>query len=391
MFVICYILCFCNIFFCVSAGKYIIEPSQQNAIEGFDFKLTCKVPGEISPPKRLAWTRNTLDVAYMSPSGEDTEIIDSKYTFHFKNERLYELTINGSDVMAENRSRWLCQDAAGGSHSQIYEMIVYDSPNVTVTKEMVPRNNSLILTCVADGNPKNFSFHGWKHIRNKSMVRSNKDFDWMSEDKSELVLKNITYRDNGEYLCSVDNGYRDKNGILLVREGHINVFVEDSPDMKIVTRYIKEKNSMDLNCVPTTSQDFYTVTEWTQVTNGTTVRSTEDFKSLTDNNRKLTLRDYTYSDSGVYTCFYNYRHIFDGQVQTFLEFKDTKYVRLRKKRQGNGSVYYDRMHQRIGLFNPLAELIEADLRRYAELREHQIKLIIQSFKCVHKPANNDDF
>ncbi|CAC5358986.1 unnamed protein product [Mytilus coruscus] len=96
------------------------------------------------------------------------------------------------------------------------------SPKVTVQNKTYSQNDETrTVICITDGNPTRFTYGKWKHKLN----------NWIYEiDRGEtgiLTLQNpveMRYRETGEYICSVSNGIKDKDGdILQTGIGYVTV------------------------------------------------------------------------------------------------------------------------------------------------------------------------
>ena len=88
------------------------------------------------------------------------------------------------------------------------------------------RNNNT-LTCRASGGyPTSYSFKAWEHQTNDGLhIR----YINGSEDGSLDLIQDdlgLVYENNGKYICTVENGIRDRTGKYLNQQGEITVNIE---------------------------------------------------------------------------------------------------------------------------------------------------------------------
>ena len=66
--------------------------------------------------------------------------------------------------------------------------------------------HDIILKCLADGEPPNYTFDRWIHIGPNGTTEIQRYTGNVKGSENMLVLKNVTYMDSGYYICRVSNG-----------------------------------------------------------------------------------------------------------------------------------------------------------------------------------------
>lgn len=81
-----------------------------------------------------------------------------------------------------------------------------------------PSDSKRTLQCIADGNPKNYTYGNWEHI---SVF--NEHIRIIHQRTENLILpiqeKRNRYQDSGIYVCSVSNGVPNVHGEYF-QKGH---------------------------------------------------------------------------------------------------------------------------------------------------------------------------
>ena len=83
------------------------------------------------------------------------------------------------------------------------------------------------LTCRASGGyPTTYSYKAWEHQTSDGLhiryINGNEDgsLDLIQDDLG------LVYENNGKYICTVENGIRDRTGKYLNQQGEITVNIE---------------------------------------------------------------------------------------------------------------------------------------------------------------------
>ncbi|XP_063418514.1 neural cell adhesion molecule 2-like [Mytilus trossulus] len=126
-----------------------------------------------------------------------------------------------SKIKRKDAGIYICnaENTFGITETVVKVNITYP-PSVTVTQHI----GRLALQCNPDGNPPTYTFHLWKH-RSKfgETIRKLNYSRHLNFPTSER-----NYHKNGVYICSVENGIEDING-LSVQSGQTIVQLTDKP------------------------------------------------------------------------------------------------------------------------------------------------------------------
>ncbi|KAJ8316456.1 hypothetical protein KUTeg_006470 [Tegillarca granosa] len=177
--------------------------SFQGLREGERLNLTCTVLGGYPIPS-LSWICGDMVMDTLNKSTEGIARIvlplSINRTFHEQ-----QCVCNGSSP-------------ANYSGTSNVSFIVSYPPTVTfISKKRQFQNgtNYIIFCKVDEGNPTNYDIR-WSQVFANTVVRTNTDLsNLLSNNRHNLTLKGISYRDIGEYRCSVHNNVTDLHGILL--------------------------------------------------------------------------------------------------------------------------------------------------------------------------------
>ena len=82
---------------------------------------------------------------------------------------------------------------------------ISDPPDVAIAL-MNEDPHDIILKCLADGEPPNYTFDRWIHIAPDQTTEIQRYTGNVKGGENMLVLKNATYMDSGYYICNVSNG-----------------------------------------------------------------------------------------------------------------------------------------------------------------------------------------
>ena len=88
-----------------------------------------------------------------------------------------------------------------------------DAPAVTVNGVTYDQNKAIrTVTCVPVGNPSTYTYYKWQHRSKYGVLIRELD----GGQNGVLILPNIPveniYQDNGEYVCTGDNGIVGRDG-----------------------------------------------------------------------------------------------------------------------------------------------------------------------------------
>lgn len=74
-------------------------------------------------------------------------------------------------------------------------------------------NSSVRLFCNPAGQPSKYTFNGWRQSFHDKDIRQT-DTLHTDGNGSYIVLSNLSYQDIGTYTCFVDNGIKNRTGVL---------------------------------------------------------------------------------------------------------------------------------------------------------------------------------
>ena len=81
--------------------------------------------------------------------------------------------------------------------------------------------DNVTLTCNASGDP--FPLVKWKHIVNDTILLKEPKFVFSNKNQS-LTIQNITLKEQGTYICTVNNSYAvDEKNVTVVVEGKLSI------------------------------------------------------------------------------------------------------------------------------------------------------------------------
>ncbi|KAJ8316459.1 hypothetical protein KUTeg_006473 [Tegillarca granosa] len=177
--------------------------SFQGIREGEDITLTCTVLGGYPQPT-LTWicSNMLMDAKNKSTEGVEEVVLPLiiKRTLHGQ-----QCICNGTSIANYSRA------------SNVF-LIVHYPPSATLisAKKQLSSGINYNLFCqVEEGNPTVY-YISWSQIFANTVVRNNADLNHLlSNNRHNLTLTEISYKDIGLYTCSVHNYITDLNGNLL--------------------------------------------------------------------------------------------------------------------------------------------------------------------------------
>ncbi|KAJ8316274.1 hypothetical protein KUTeg_006288 [Tegillarca granosa] len=122
-----------------------------------------------------------------------------------------------------------------------------------------------------------------------------------------LVITSLTRNDNkNSYKCKVSNDCTvHKNEDLMSRPTVLDVEYPPSIPAIQFPSSVKEGEEVTMVCRAQGVPDQYIYNGWTQIYRNQIIRSTNDFSTLSQNKRNLTLSGVSYQDIGTYRCSAN--------------------------------------------------------------------------------------
>ena len=83
------------------------------------------------------------------------------------------------------------------------------------------RYNNMLTCRVSGGYPTSYSFKAWDHQTNDGL-----HIRYINGTEDGSLDLGLVHENNGKYICTVENGIRDRTGKYLYRQGEITVSIE---------------------------------------------------------------------------------------------------------------------------------------------------------------------
>ncbi|KAJ8316072.1 hypothetical protein KUTeg_006086 [Tegillarca granosa] len=125
------------------------------------------------------------------------------------------------NIMRNQTGPFTCRAYAQskGSHGlftnqAVLTLIVQYPPsvNVILSPSSIKEGQDVSMTCLAKGVPDQYVYNGWTQIYRNQIIRSSNAFSTLLQNKRNLTLLGVSYKDMGTYRCSANNGIPDKDG-----------------------------------------------------------------------------------------------------------------------------------------------------------------------------------
>uniref|UniRef100_W8BRX8 Down syndrome cell adhesion molecule-like protein Dscam2 n=1 Tax=Ceratitis capitata TaxID=7213 RepID=W8BRX8_CERCA len=195
--------------------RWILKPTDQDAILGNPVAITCKADG--FPIPSVQWKQSIGD------SGEYREL--SYGIGNGNSQSVIETYNNGSLIIPkvgrEHEGSYLCQasNGIGAGLSTLIKLTVHVGPSVTVSKKQVSvrRGDRVTLRCEADGDqPLNITWRAKaNHIDPSYDIRYHiKDSPLSRGSVSEMTILQTILNDRGEYTCIATNNYGHDRAVI---------------------------------------------------------------------------------------------------------------------------------------------------------------------------------
>ncbi|XP_039950916.1 Down syndrome cell adhesion molecule-like protein Dscam2 isoform X9 [Bactrocera tryoni] len=195
--------------------RWILKPTDQDAILGNPVAITCKADG--FPIPTVQWKQSIGD------SGEYREL--SYGIGNGNSQSVIETYNNGSLIIPkvgrEHEGSYLCQasNGIGAGLSTLIKLTVHVGPSVTVSKKQVSvrRGDRVTLRCEADGDqPLNITWRAKaNHIDPSYDIRYHiKDSPLSRGTVSEMTILQTILNDRGEYTCIATNNYGHDRAVI---------------------------------------------------------------------------------------------------------------------------------------------------------------------------------
>ncbi|KAL5020493.1 hypothetical protein ScPMuIL_003385 [Solemya velum] len=175
-----------------------------------------------------------------------------------------ERTYTDPNVSRADSGQYVCTASnTHGTDSRTVNVIVLYAPDVEITSPdlEVDSQSDINLSCEANGNPSQYTFHQWKHYGPHGDIDIKTLNGIHRGDNSNVILPSpVSYQDSGIYECAVDNGIPNIQG-RLVQRGRVEVTVLSPP---IIPQH-KAHASAVLEERTTLEMNFYSVPGYTAV------------------------------------------------------------------------------------------------------------------------------